>query len=293
MGIRSLRKLAAVVGLVGLAAAVTIVLTTTRTVATAPPPSGVIHLPLGDLGDGQKSIATLSNGNVVVVGPGSGLNGHDKQFAVVLRPDGSFVADNHIPVEQTDLWDGVNGRVVALTGGGFAVVWIRILTSGSFHATALLARSFDNDGRPVTDEVVLGPNGVQGSSVGQVSAAGLADGGLAVVWEDNDNRLESNAYNPDLTPRHSVTRSEPLSDQGAMPPITGLAGGGYVYLYRESLYFFGSDGSPAATSPLDHSLGVVDIVGLPDGTIVATEEGLLGPAGQHQWASSGSTGPAA
>jgi len=253
--------------------------------AAAPAPVGPVQTGLGDAGDGQKSIATLTNGNVVVVGPSGGRNSNTEQHALILRQDGTPLTNIPFPIQTTDS-DGYNGHVVALTGGGFAVLWIGSL-SPPMAPTSLLGRVFTNDGIPTTGAILLsGSAWVGANSVGQVPATSLPDGGLAAVWEDDATlRLETTAFNPDLSPRGPVSTSAPIGYQLAEPPITGLAGGGYVYLSQEGntpyIFVFDANGALRAATPIERTLGLSDLVGLSDGSILGVAT-VVDPAGHPQ-----------
>jgi FG-GAP-like repeat len=142
---------------------------------------GNVVSPVGVLGPGfglgsstRSELATLSNGNFVMV--------HESSSSVnleVFTPN----ADPVVILPGVDSGSGIEPDVAALRGGGFVVVWTDPLsTSGDIRATV-----FANDtGVPDPDAFQFRVNTSTAGTQNEASVVALADGGFLVTWE-NDN----------------------------------------------------------------------------------------------------------
>jgi hypothetical protein len=146
----------------------------TQIVGRVVSPTGVLGPGFGLGGSTHSELATLSNGNFVVV--------HEVSSSVTLEvftPNADPVA----AVPGVDSGSGLDPDVAALRGGGFVVVWTDpASTGGDIRATI-----FSNDtGVPDFDAFQFRVNTSTAGAQNEASVAALDDGGFLVTWE-NDN----------------------------------------------------------------------------------------------------------
>jgi hypothetical protein len=137
-------------------------------------PAGVVGPGFGLGGSTHSELATLSNGNFIVV--------HESSSSVnleVFTPN----ADPVVILPGVDSGSGLDPDVAALRGGGFVVVWTDPLsTGGDIRATI-----FANDTSvPDFDAFQFRVNAFTVGGQNEASVVALADGGFLVTWE-NDN----------------------------------------------------------------------------------------------------------
>jgi hypothetical protein len=154
--------------------AITFTADDTQIIGNVVSPAGVVGPGFGLGGSTHSELATLSNGNFVVV--------HDSSSSVnleVFTPN----ADPVVLLPGVDSGSGLDPDVAALRDGGFVVVWTDPLsTGGDIRATV-----FSNDtGVPDLDAVQFRVNTSTAGAQNEASVVGLADGGFLVTWE-NDN----------------------------------------------------------------------------------------------------------
>ena len=137
-------------------------------------PAGVVGPGFGLGGATHSELATLSNGNFVVV--------HESSSSVTLEvftPN----ADPVVILPGVDSGSGLDPDVAALRGGGFVVVW----TDPASTASDIRATIFSNDtGVPNFDAFQFRVNTATAGVQNEASVVALADGGFLVTWE-NDN----------------------------------------------------------------------------------------------------------
>ncbi|MCB1994343.1 MAG: hypothetical protein KDG57_00410, partial [Rhodoferax sp.] len=191
----------------------------------------------------------LSDGSYVIVWASEGQDGsstgvHGQRFSAVGERLGA-----EFEVNSQTLGTQSNPAVASLTGGGFVVVWQSNGQDGSGWGT--YAQRFANDGTPLGGEVRV--NTSTDSSQYQPVVTGTADGGYVVAWYDD-------YYNADFTelgdiyfqrfdasgvavgPETQGNTSGLGTNYQYEPAIAGLAGGGFVLLWRDDA----GDGSSTA-----------------------------------------------
>jgi len=136
----------------------------------------------GASGSTHSELATLSNGNFVVVHQGAALGTIDLE---VLTPSAGLVG-------LASAGFGSDPDVAALRDGGFVVAWTDPdSSSGDIRATI-----FSNDtGVPNPDAFQFLVNTNTAGPQNEASVVGLADGGFLVTWEnDNANLVRAQRF---------------------------------------------------------------------------------------------------
>jgi hypothetical protein len=124
--------------------------------------------------------------------------------------------------------NGLPAAVVALTGGGFAVVWDQ--NTDSTHLSAM-TRAFSASGAPLGDAVVVAPNTLGPVNCGRNGndatceafqnvrgAIATDDGGYIVVWQDGTGIGTPG----DTFARQFLANGSPASDVvGRLPGASG------------------------------------------------------------------------
>ncbi len=132
----------------------------------------------------NPAVATLRNGNVVVVWASYGQDG-DLQgiYGQLFSPSGAKIGTEF----QINQWPYGNQRtpaVAALANGNFVVTWVSELQRSS-RSVDIYARLFDSTGAPLCNEF---PVNITTSNVcANPAIAASPRGGFAVVWSQNDN----------------------------------------------------------------------------------------------------------
>src|SRR5262249_39090624 len=134
-------------------------------------PAGVVGPGFGLGNSIDSELATLSNGNFVVV--------HESSSSInleIFTPN----ADPVVSLPGPDFGSGLDPDVAALRDGGFVVVWADPLsTGGDIRATV-----FANDTSvPDFDAFQFLVNTATVGGQNEASVVGLADGGFLVTWE--------------------------------------------------------------------------------------------------------------
>ena len=126
-----------------------------------------------------NNVATLSNGNyVVVVGNNNGST-NDRVFVQIHDSTGAQISGS-ITVSDIDLYTQ-DPHVAALTGGGFVVVY-EVSSADPPTNSGLRAKVYDNSGGLVAGSLVPATT-TPGNQTNGVIAA-LADGGFVIAWVD-------------------------------------------------------------------------------------------------------------
>lgn len=134
----------------------------------------------------NPSVATLADGNVVIVWASDGQDG-DMQgiFGQRLSPVGAKLGAEF----QINEWTFRNQRtptVAALANTNFVVVWVSELQRGS-ATVDIYARLFDATGIAAGDEFPVNPSTTNACANPVVS--GSPEGGFAVAWSQKDDVL--------------------------------------------------------------------------------------------------------
>ena len=156
----------------------------------------------------DPSVATLSNGNVLVVWSAMNQVSSDSfqdVFGQLFTPTGQKLG-SEFPVNQVTTYNQRNPVVTALSGGGFVVAWISeqqrtemsvnpnmLYPSGSLPSPSvdLYARMFNDAGVAVGSEFLVNTDT---RVCANPAIAGSADGGFAIVWGQKDTVIRSNSW---------------------------------------------------------------------------------------------------
>lgn len=133
-------------------------------------------------GDMHNTIATLTNGNYVMVSENQISPGGDRGlFMRILDSAGaSVLGATEVGTTSGDTETDVQPSVAALAGGGFVVVW----SNTDANDTDLLFRIYDNAGAQ-TGTGFIDSDGSTDNNV-TPSVVALKDGGFLVVYDDNE-----------------------------------------------------------------------------------------------------------
>jgi Ca2+-binding RTX toxin-like protein len=227
----------------------------------------------------RPSIAGLEGGGFVITwtdgsnsnGSASGLDVRGQLFSATGALSGSeFVVNTITSRDQT------GSNVVALQGGGFAVVWQDGSPQGAQspftvedRGTDIAVQIFDSSaakvgGQQVVDLTTPAPVFVGGGAPGRVTAHNpvatlLSDGTIAVTWADaNDAYVYTRKLNADGSPAGGVhVVGEAFGTSHPAPAIVALADGAYAVSWTALSWgpedavgqgvlarVFGADGSP-------------------------------------------------
>jgi len=126
------------------------------------------------------AVATLTNGNIVVVWGSFGQDGSlQGVFGQLLNPAGGKIGSEF----RINAFTPNNQRapaVAALSGGGFVVAWVTELQRDSTGSVDVFARLYDSNGNPVGAEFAV--NTSTKNACAHPSVAASPDGGFAIAW---------------------------------------------------------------------------------------------------------------
>jgi hypothetical protein len=181
-------------------------------------------------------VTGLSGGRFVVTWTDASPVG-DSSFASIkaqifdatgTRVGSEFLVNTQVTLDQA--WS----EVTRLTNGGFVITWF------DFVGTRIKAQIYDTNGVRVGDELAVSsnPTGTQRFSV----AAGLADGGFVIAWEDESQPLGDNSSTSVAARFYDATGAVMGSERlintttlGAQQQvdIAVLTGGGFVMAWSD------------------------------------------------------------
>lgn len=131
----------------------------------------------------NPSVATMSDGNVIVVWASYGQDGYlqgvygQRLTATGVKIGGEF------QINQYSLNNQRTPAVAALAGGGFAVAWVSELQRGA-STVDIYARIFDAEGAAVGNEFPV--NTLSANICANPSLAASPDGGFAIAWSQRE-----------------------------------------------------------------------------------------------------------
>ena len=136
----------------------------------------------------HPELATLEDGGYVVIWNSFGHDGYRGGiYGQRFDANGVAVGTEFLVNTITD-GDQANAQIVALTDGGFLVMWNTELQDGGL--TEVAAQQFDANGDPVGSEFII--NTERSGYQSRPAAAQLNDGSVVVVWDsdgqDGDGR---------------------------------------------------------------------------------------------------------
>ncbi len=191
----------------------------------------------------SSTMTALANGGFVATWQidraGAGPDGYDV-FARVYDAGGVALSGD-IAVNMPNLIGDSQFQTVALSHGGFAVVWVTWLNGGDSSQTEVLARVFDASGDELSSGVIAvnAPNAVDDSAP-QVTA--LADG-FVVTWQTlrNDGSNDYDVYARVFDGSGNATGAEfpvnaPNGVYDIIPSIIALSGGGFAVSWINDMF---------------------------------------------------------
>ena len=152
----------------------------------------------------EPSLVVLKNGSAILSWTDYLADGsHKGVSARVIGKDGQPLTET-FRLNQFNDGNQHKSKVVALPEGGFAAVWAsdQQLDQKSLD---IVGRIFSADGKPLTDEVVLAPEGINANPV-----VSLTGNNLIVAWEQLDLNQQQNRW--DVAMRSFDLNLKPLSD---------------------------------------------------------------------------------
>jgi hypothetical protein len=149
------------------------------------------------------AVATLTDGNVVVVWASYGQDGALQGiYGQRLTPTGAKLG-GEFQINQYTLNNQRTPSVAALAGGGFVVAWVSELQRG-FSTVDIYARLFNNAGAAVGNEFPV--NTVLTNICANPSVAASPDGGFAIAWSQRDV-ASGNSFSAQFTTSTVSSRS--------------------------------------------------------------------------------------
>ncbi|HEX8222569.1 MAG TPA: calcium-binding protein [Allosphingosinicella sp.] len=139
--------------------------------------------------------------------------------------EGGYTAGDEFMATETEEEYDSGPAVVALAGGGFALIWHRVVDSSTGdHAT--VARYFEADGTPASDEIVL----VSGEFLRGPSATPTAEGGFLITRTTEPDPVTGMSSIEVRTYDDAGNRLAPtlVTPGGAFPVAVQLGTGGYA-----------------------------------------------------------------
>ena len=267
-----------------------------------------------NLDQSRPSVAGLEGGGFVITWTDASQSGGDTAGAAVrgqLFTAAGDLSGTEFLVNTITFRDQSDSNVVALAGGGFAVLWEDASPQGVFNgsvsredlgtdiAIQIFSSSASKVGpQRVVDSMTPPPTYVFGDGNGTVTAqdpvAVLLEGGaIAVAWRDFDGYVKTRLLNADGTPSTAVFNVGDWSGTGhPAPAIVALADGGYAVSWTTNgdglpdgsgsgilTRVFGADGSPqgvefqANSTTAGNQLGSTMLAFEDGGFLVAWQDG--------------------
>lgn len=163
----------------------------------------------------SPSIAGLSDGSAVICWSATGGDGDMMGvFARLLAPNGSPIG-NILQINQTTRYHQRNARIAALSGGGFAVVWISEQQRGP-GTVDVFGRIYSSSGEARTGEFRVS---TANRTCGNPAICRLSGGGMLAAWSEAD--LKSSDGNWSLVSRSFDATGAPQSDARLLAQETG------------------------------------------------------------------------
>jgi serralysin len=179
----------------------------------------------------NSSIATLRNGNYVVVYEDSNGNGDIR--GRIFTHDGEPLPGPEFVMPAITEGEQADPMVIALSNGRFVVVWNDANGDGSVGG--IKAQIFEADGTKYRDEFIINQTteGIQTAR----GAVALSDGGFAVVYEDGSSTtaiLLTTFDNEGSRVGSEIQIEASDENQPSRPIVTELADGRLAVTWQES-----------------------------------------------------------
>jgi Ca2+-binding RTX toxin-like protein len=233
------------------------------------------------LSQDEPSVAVLTNGKFVVTwtSEDDDASGARQVIGRVFNADGSPSTDEFVINTNQDVGDQGGSTVIALSTGGFAVVWDdRENTDVTDNQTASYIRLYAANGTSLGPALVA--NNATAGDPQDISVTEMADGRLLVVWSDYDfnappgdgsgGSIRARFLDPAsgiFSPRINVNTTV-LNDQ-VDPQVAALPDGQWVVVWTDK------SGSPDDDSFNCVRMQVFDAAGAKVGTEILVNSETL------------------
>jgi Ca2+-binding RTX toxin-like protein len=217
-------------------------------------------------GDINPDVATLTNGNYVITGIHNEAGDNRVIYRIINNTGGNVLAVTAIADSDGNTFNDSEASVAALTGGGFVIGY----TNTDSIDTDLLVKIFDSAGTE-TGTTFAGA-GTSTDNNNEASVVGLANGGFAVVF-DNDELSRQDVTHFSATGTRLGTFN--YGGDGTTPSAAALADGRFVSVWNDfatgeiSLEILDTRDAPNATPVNTTNL----IVGTNDGETINAATG--------------------
>ncbi|NYB31102.1 Ig-like domain-containing protein, partial [Pantoea agglomerans] len=206
----------------------------------------------------NPSTTRLADGRIVVTWQGAGVSGTEV-YMQLFEADGIRKIGTEQQVNQRTANNQDSPQVIALTDGGFLIVYESNVNGLDNSGDGVMARRYGADGQAVTDEFQV--NTTYSGAQNRPGAMATADGGYIISWEDQGTGIVQRSYGADnqpVTGEVTVATGKGMGSSGGpeMAAFTDAAHGGmYVTVWN------------ATSGPGDTSgSGVVGQIFAADGT---------------------------
>ena len=236
----------------------------------------------------NPSVTRLADGRIVVTWQGEGISGTEV-YMQLFEADGIRKIGTEQQVNQRTANNQDSPQVIALTDGGFLIVYESNVNGLDNSGDGVMARRYGADGQAVTDEFQV--NTTYSGAQNRPGAMATADGGYIISWEDQGTGIVQRSYGADnqpVTGEVTVATGKGMGSSGGpeMAAFTDAAHGGmYVTVWNATSgpgdtsgsgvvgQIFAADGTPLGgnfqvNTTTDSSQNYPDVITLNDGSIV-------------------------
>ncbi|MEN4801998.1 Ig-like domain-containing protein, partial [Pantoea agglomerans] len=236
----------------------------------------------------NPSTTRLADGRIVVTWQGAGVSGTEV-YMQLFEADGIRKIGTEQQVNQRTANNQDSPQVIALTDGGFLIVYESNVNGLDNSGDGVMARRYGADGQAVTDEFQV--NTTYSGAQNRPGAMATADGGYIISWEDQGTGIVQRSYGADnqpVTGEVTVATGKGMGSSGGpeMAAFTDAAHGGmYVTVWNATSgpgdtsgsgvvgQIFAADGTPLGgnfqvNTTTDSSQNYPDVITLNDGSIV-------------------------
>ncbi|WP_337038173.1 Ig-like domain-containing protein, partial [Pantoea agglomerans] len=236
----------------------------------------------------NPSTTRLADGRIVVTWQGAGVSGTEV-YMQLYEADGIRKIGTEQQVNQRTANNQDSPQVIALTDGGFLIVYESNVNGLDNSGDGVMARRYGADGQAVTDEFQV--NTTYSGAQNRPGAMATADGGYIISWEDQGTGIVQRSYGADnqpVTGEVTVATGKGMGSSGGpeMAAFTDAAHGGmYVTVWNATSgpgdtsgsgvvgQIFAADGTPLGgnfqvNTTTDSSQNYPDVITLNDGSIV-------------------------
>lgn len=205
-------------------------------------PLGPAFVVNSDVAGGQFAPrpVTLANGNVLITWSSVTTTLSTEVKAQIVTPSGAKVG-SEFTINTTTAGSQASPGPVALAGGGFFVAWVDGGGGSDGSGSGIRGQFFAADGAKIGGELLVNTTTQGAQNI--PAAAQMIDGRVVVTWSDpsatgddtSSNAIRAQILNLDGTRFGAeFLVNTTTSDNQTLPVIAGLAGGGFVIVWRDS-----------------------------------------------------------